>query len=92
MMNETVNEMTKCRALEVAYRCEGLSQVADAYSEEAYRDAAVELRRLYAHRETLLGALKLMRERFEDTDGDHGRWEREATDAADAVIAMVEGL
>lgn len=50
--------MTKYRALEVAYRCEGLSQVADAYSEEAYRDAAVELRRLYAHRETLLGALK----------------------------------
>lgn len=84
--------MTKYRALVVAYRCEELSQLADAYSEEAYRDAAVELRRLYADRETLLGALKLMRERFLDVDGDHGRWEREATDAADAAIALVEGM
>lgn len=55
------------------------------------KQAAAELRRLYAEKGALLQALKLMRERFLDVDGDHGRWEREATDAADAAIALVEG-
>lgn len=55
------------------------------------KQAAAELRRLRAEKGALLQALKLMRERFLDVDGDHGRWEREATDAADAAIALVEG-
>jgi hypothetical protein len=34
------------KAIELAERCENLASIADAYSEDAYRDAAAELRRL----------------------------------------------
>lgn len=38
----------KTEALRLADRCESLSQIADAYSAEAYEQAAAELRRLSA--------------------------------------------
>jgi hypothetical protein len=56
-----------------------------------HRDAAAELRRLHAVNAELLKTLKLMRSRFLDVNGDHGAWEQEATDAADAAIAKAEG-
>ena len=45
------------------------------------------IRMLRAERDELLEALKLMRERFLDTDGTHSMGQQEATDAADAAIA-----
>ena len=40
-------------ALRLADRCESLSQIADAYSAEAYEQAAAELRRQHAEIEAL---------------------------------------
>ena len=64
-----------------------------AMNGEAYNaaiEAAVELRRLHAVNQQLLEALKLMRSRFLDVNGDYGAWEQEATDAADAAIAKAQ--
>jgi hypothetical protein len=47
--------------------------------------------RLIAAAPDLLEALMLMRNRFLDTEGNHGQWEQEATDAADAAIAKATG-
>lgn len=56
----------------------------------AHKNLATNIR-LIAAAPDLLKALNLMRERFLDTEGDHGRWEREATEAADAAIAKATG-
>ena len=78
---------TQPEALRLAYELERWLLVAATTRLEA----AAELRRLHALNAGLLGALKLMRERFLDTDGSHGQWEQEAIDAADAAIAKAEG-
>ncbi len=54
------------------------------------KKAAAELRRLHELNAELLKALKLMCDRFLDTEGSHGQWEQEATDAAHAAIAKAE--
>ena len=45
-------------ALRCADRCHGLSTIDDAYSEEAYRDAATHLRRLVQENEDLTMVLR----------------------------------
>ena len=47
--------MDKPEALRLADRCESLSQIADAYSAEAYEQAAAELRRLHQFAEDQIG-------------------------------------
>lgn len=75
---------TQPKALEIADRCQGLSQVADAYSEEAYREAAAELRRLHAENERLVAEVANRNRRA--LDGD------EAVTALANVHAYYEGL
>jgi hypothetical protein len=56
-----------------------------------HRDEIRPLLNVHTVNSELLEALKLMRSRFLDVNGDHGAWEQEATDAADAAIAKAEG-
>ena len=39
----------------------------------------------------LVGALQLMAERFQDTEGSYGAWENDALEAARAAIAKATG-
>lgn len=56
-----------------------------------FHAATEENARLIAAAPDLLEALRLMRNRFLDTEGNHGQWEEEAIDAADAAIAKATG-
>lgn len=76
-----------------------LAECLESFEWENY-EVARELRRLHAanidcvnhfnaikaERDELLEALKLMRDCFRDTEGNHGKLEQDATDAADAAI------
>lgn len=59
-------------ALRIAERCESLATIADAYSEEAYREAAAELRRLHSLNAELVDAAKLVLAWYEAED-DHSK-------------------
>jgi len=50
-----------------------------------------EIIKLKDQRRELLEALKLMTDRFLDTEGNHGSYEQVAMDAAYAAIAKAEG-
>jgi hypothetical protein len=55
-------------ALRIADWCLKLSTISDAYSEEAYEKAALEIYRLHAVNTKLLGSLESIRDLWERTD------------------------
>ncbi len=67
-------------ALRIAERCESLASIADAYSEEAYLEAAAELRRLRAINGELLEALRMMTAHYCNLVNSKkaGHWEPDA--------------